>query len=76
MDKTDDDSRSSEEIATIFKLRDLADLFEQLGLTEGKVHTTKPKEMLLTHVPDMQAYRQVMTPIWYSIRTSDLLSEK
>ena len=56
------DTRNSQDIATVFKLRDLADLYnrkvEQLGLTENEVHKTRLKERLLAHVPDLQAYKQ------------------
>ena len=56
------DPMNSEVIVTVFKLRDLADLYTfcnqnvgQLGLTENKVHKTKLKEQLLAHVPDLNS---------------------
>ena len=55
------DSRYNNDIATVFKLRDLANLYnqkvEQLGLTENKVHKTRLEERLLAHVPDLQAIK-------------------
>ena len=54
------DSRNSENKATVSKLHDLADLYtfcnqkvEQLGLTKIKVHKTRLKEWLLAHVPEL-----------------------
>ena len=56
------DARNSEDIATVFKLRALANLYnkkvEHFGFTEYEVHKTRLKERLLAHVPDLQAYKQ------------------
>ena len=56
------DSRTSEDIATVFKLSDLADLYdkkvEKLGLPVYKVHKTRLKERLLAHVLDLEAYKK------------------
>ena len=56
------DARNSEDIATVFKLRDLANLYnkkgEHFGFTEYEVHKTRLKERLLAHIPDLQAYKQ------------------
>ena len=56
------DSRTSEDIATVFKLSDLAHLYdkkvEKFGLPDYKVHKTRLKEWLLAHVPDLEAYKK------------------
>ena len=53
------DSRNSEDIATVFKLCDLADLYNQnvvqLGLLKMKYLKQSLKELLFAHVPGLQA---------------------
>ena len=53
------DPRNSEDIATVFKLCDLAGLYNQnivqLGLLKMKCTKQSLKEMLFAHVPGLQA---------------------
>ena len=56
------DSRNSEDIATVFNSCDLADLYNQnvvqLGLLKMMCTKQSLTERLFAHVPDLQAYKQ------------------
>lgn len=58
-----EDCRKDTELAPIFKLTDLTNLYNtrlmQLGTdTEGRVHSTRLKERIFCYFPDMEAHRQ------------------
>ena len=57
------EARESSDSITVLELVDLANMYtsqmEQLGAdTEARVHTTQLKERLLSHIPELEAYRQ------------------
>lgn len=57
------ESRTTDDVATVFKLRDLADIYhkkiEQFGLSvTSRVNTTRLKERILAHIPDLEAHRE------------------
>ena len=57
-----EDSRANPDESPVFKLADLVSLYqsrmEQLGVqTEQRIHSTRLKERLLSHIPDLQAHR-------------------
>jgi len=58
-----EDRISDEDSAFVFKLTDIAELYQvrlqQLGVTVKKrIHTTRLKNRLLTAIPDLRAYSQ------------------
>jgi hypothetical protein len=58
-----EDACQDEDIASVFKLADLAQLYqsrmEQLGVTlDSRVHSTQLKHRLQAQFPDMRAYNQ------------------
>ena len=58
-----EEAREFSDSITVFKLVDLANMYtsrmEQLGAdTEARVHTTRLKERLLSHIPELEAYKQ------------------
>jgi len=58
-----EEAQMEEEVAPVFKLADLIKLYsrrlEQLGLpNEGRPHSTKLKNQILSHFPYMTAHRQ------------------
>lgn len=58
-----EDVRMDSAIVPIFKMTDLVSLYnkrmEQLGTpVEGRVHSTKLKDRILSHFPDMEAHKQ------------------
>ena len=59
---------NSEDIATVFKLCDLADMYNQnavqLGLLKMMCTKQSLKERLFAHVPDLQAYKQGSDRYW------------
>ena len=59
-----EDCRKDTELAPIFKLTDLIDLYttrlKQLGTdtaAAGRVHSTKLKDRILSYFPDMEAHK-------------------
>ena len=57
-----EETRSNEDVAPIFKLSDLAKLYkdrlQQLGvLVEGRIHTSRLKNRILVHFPNLEAYK-------------------
>jgi len=57
-----EEARAASDSITVFKLGDLANMYstrmEQLGADmKVRVHTTRLKERLLSHVPDLEAYK-------------------
>lgn len=57
-----EEARAASDSITVFKLADLANMYttrmEQLGAdTKVRVHTTRLKERLLSHVPELEAYK-------------------
>eukprot|EP00112_Aurelia_sp_Birch-Aquarium-sp1_P024416 Seg771.7 transcript_id=Seg771.7/GoldUCD/mRNA.D3Y31 product="hypothetical protein" protein_id=Seg771.7/GoldUCD/D3Y31 len=57
-----EDSRAKSDESPIFKLADLVSLYQsrmqQLGVqTEQRIHSTRLKERLLSHIPTLQAHR-------------------
>ena len=58
-----EEARASSDSITVFKLVDLANMYttrmEQLGADmQSRVHTTRLKEQLLSHIPELEAYKQ------------------
>lgn len=58
-----DDARTDTSVAPVFKLAELANLYtsrlEQLGFKPNqRIHTTRLKEKLLSHFPDLKAHNQ------------------
>ena len=58
-----EEAHESSDSITVFELVDLANMYtswmEQLGAdTEALVHTTQLKERLLSHIPELEAYKQ------------------
>ena len=57
-----EDCRKDAELAPIFKLTDLSNLYttrlKQLGTDAGCVHSTKLKDRILSYFPDMEAHKQ------------------
>ncbi|KAJ8416192.1 hypothetical protein AAFF_G00382140 [Aldrovandia affinis] len=73
-----DETRQDEETASVFKLAELAQLYnsrmEQLGVeVDGRVHTTRLKERLLAEFPDMRSYskgREVLMAFEVDVSTA------
>ena len=58
-----EEERASSDSITVSKLADLANMYttrmEQLGADmQSRVHTTRLKERLLSHIPELEAYKQ------------------
>ncbi|VDI12336.1 Hypothetical predicted protein [Mytilus galloprovincialis] len=58
-----EESRSEDNVAPVFKMSDLSKMYgnrlEKMGAEqEGRVHSTRLKNRLLTYVPDIEAYKQ------------------
>ena len=58
-----EDARMDDQVAPVFKLTDLANLYstrlKQLGTTVvGHIHSTKLKNRILGYLPDMEAHKQ------------------
>ena len=58
-----EDIKASDDVAPIFKMTDLADLYDsrlkQLGTNMGnRIHTTKLKNRILAYFPDLEAHKQ------------------
>ncbi|CAG2215325.1 unnamed protein product [Mytilus edulis] len=58
-----EESRSEDNVAPVFKMSDLLKMYgnrlEKMGAEqEGRVHSTRLKNRLLTYVPDIETYKQ------------------
>ena len=75
-----EDSRANVEGVKVFRLADLANMYtswmEQLGADmAGHLHTTRLKERILAHLPELESYIQGRD-IWLSFKDVALVLEK